>query len=329
MTGSVQFGPGETSKTFTIPIIDDNYAEGDESFTVTLSSPAGATLGSPNRATVTISDNGDNNGANPIDMTDFFVRQNYIDFLSREPDTSGYNFWRNQINSCGANAACIDIKRTNVSAAFFVSVEFQNSGYLVERLYRVAYGTATGTSNDGPTHQLVVPIVRFNEFLPDTQAIGKGLIVGEPGWEALLESNTQALIEEFVQRSRFTTAFPSNMTPLDFVNTLNTNSGNALSTAERDQLVSDLSTGAKTRAQVLRAVAEDQDLYNAEFNRAFVLMEFFGYMRRNPDDLQDTDYTGYDFWLKKLNAANGDYIKSQMVRSFLVSSEYRRRFGPP
>src|SRR6195256_312632 len=97
--------------------------------------------------------------------------------------------------------------------------------------------------------------------------------------------------------------YRSSMTPAQFVNTLNNNAGNPLSTAERDQLVSDLLTNAKTRAaQVLRAVAEDPDLNTAEFNRAFVLMQFFGYLRRNPNDAPDSDYTGYDFWLGKLDS---------------------------
>jgi subtilisin family serine protease len=331
VSGALHFAANEASKNITVPIIDDSYAEGDESFTVTLTSPTGATLGSPNSATVTISDNGDAGGANPVDATDFFVRQNYIDFLSREPDSGGYNFWRNQINVCGSDAACVRLRRLNVSAAFFISVEFQNSGYLVERLYRAAYGSATGNSTFGGAHTLTVPIVRFNEFLPDTQAIGRGVIVNAPGWDTLLESNKQALIDDFVSRTRFTTAFPLSVTPLDFVNALNVNAGGALSTAERDQLVADLTGGAKTRAQVLRAVAEDPDLYNDEFNRAFVLMQYYGYLRRNPNDAPEAslDYTGYDFWLKKLNAFHGNYVNAQMVQAFLDSSEYRSRFGTP
>jgi len=43
------------------------------------------------------------------------------------------------------------------------------------------------------------------------------------------------------------------------------------------------------RAQVLRAVAEDSDLANDESNRAFGLMQFFGYLHRNPNDPQDSD----------------------------------------
>jgi hypothetical protein len=118
------------------------------------------------------------------------------------------------------------------------------------------------------------------------------------------------------------------MTPAQFVDALNTNAGNPLSSSERNQLVSDLTTNVKTRAQVLRAVAEDPDLNTLDFNRAFVLMQYFGYLRRNPDDLPDTDYTGYDFWLTKLNQFNGNYNAAEMVKSFIVSGEYRQRVGP-
>jgi photosystem II stability/assembly factor-like uncharacterized protein len=329
--GTINFAANETSKDILIPLIDDSYAEGNESFTINLSGAAGSgvTLGSPSTITITINDSGDAGGANPIDTTNFFVREQYIDFFSREPDTSGFNFWTSQINSCGSDQACIRLRRINGSAAFFVSVEFQNSGYLVERLYKAAYGEADGNSTSGGAHTLKVPIVRLSEFMPDTQAIGRGVIVNAPGWDTLLESNKQALIDDFVQRSRFTTAYPSNMTALNFVNTLNTNAGGVLSTAERDQLVTDLNSGAKTRAQVLRAVAEDPDLYSAEFNRAFVLMQYYGYLRRNPNDAPEAllDYSGYDFWLKKLNAFSGNYVNAQMVQAFLDSDEYRRRFG--
>ena len=104
-------------------------------------------------------------------------------------------------------------------------------------------------------------------------------------------------------------------------------SGNPLSTTERDQLVSDLTAKAKTRGQVLRTIAEHTNLVNAEFNRAFVLMQYFGYLRRNPNDAPDNDYTGYEFWLTKLNQFNGDYLNAEMVKAFISSSEYRKRFG--
>ena len=116
--------------------------------------------------------------------------------------------------------------------------------------------------------------------------------MGRPGWEALLAANKEAFAADFVSRSRFTTAFPQTMSAAQFVDTLNQNADGALSPSERDQLVSELSSGAKNRAQVLRAVAEDADLARNEFNKAFVLMQYFGYLRRNPNDLPDSNFNG-------------------------------------
>ena len=82
------------------------------------------------------------------------------------------------------------------------------------------------------------------------------------------------------------------------------------------------------RARALRRVAENSTLSANEFNRAFVLMQFFGYLRRDPNSGQDTDYTGYDFWLTKLNNFNGNFVAAEMVKAFITSTEYRQRFGP-
>src|SRR5205807_3766348 len=110
---------------------------------------------------------------NPIDAPRFFVREHYYDFLNRLPDSSGLDFWTNEITSCGSDQVCILNKRINVSAAYFLSIEFQQTGYLVERMYKAAYGSASGASTLGGAHELPVPIVRFNEFMPETQQIGQ------------------------------------------------------------------------------------------------------------------------------------------------------------
>jgi hypothetical protein len=225
------------------------------------------------------------------------------------------------------------VHRINVSASFFLSIEFQNNGYLVERFYKVAYGSAAGTSTFNGTHQLSVPVVRFAEFLRDTQRIGRGVIVLQSGWEQLLESNKQAYALEFVQTSRFINALPINLPPSVLVDQLNSNAGNVLSANQRTAAINLFGGAGNTgdvtaRAQAVRMIAEDVDLYNAEYNRAFVLVEYYGYLRRNPNDAPDSDYTGYDFWLTKLNQFNGNYINAEMVKAFLSSIEYRQRFGP-
>jgi hypothetical protein len=330
--GQFQFAPGEVSRTVKIFLTDDALTEGAETFGVTISGPNSARLAAPTFTTITINANDPTGGPNPIDDTSFFVRQHYRDFLNRDPDQSGLDFWTGQITSCGSDPACIELKRINVSAAFFLSIEFQQTGYLVERFYKVAYGDASGTSTFGGTHQMVVPVVRFTEFLQDTQRIGQGVVVLAPGWEQALENNKQSYANEFVATSRFITAFPTTMTPAAFVDKLNQDAGNVLSPSERTTAINLFggagdSSNTTARAQAVRQVAEDPDLYSAEFNRAFVLAQFFGYLRRNPNAAPDTDYTGYDFWLTKLTQFNGDYIKAEMVKAFLSSSEYRQRFG--
>ncbi|MBV9927911.1 MAG: DUF4214 domain-containing protein [Acidobacteria bacterium] len=258
-------------------------------------------------------------GQNLSDNSQFFVAQHYRDFLSREPDQSGLNFWTNEIESCGSNAQCREVKRINVSAAFFLSIEFQQTGYLVYRLYKSAYGNIAGTP---------VP-VRFQQFFPDTQEIGRNVVVGVGNWEAQLEANKQAFALKFVQRAEFLARYPRTLSPTQFVDTLNTNAGGVLDANERQNLINELTANNTDagRASVLRKVAEDADLVAAEKNRAFVLMQYFGYLRRNPDDTPDADFTGYNFWLSKLNQFNGDYIAAEMVKAFITSTEYRQRFG--
>ncbi|MDX6576990.1 MAG: large repetitive protein, partial [Blastocatellia bacterium] len=167
--GTVKFAAGDITKPFTVLISQDSFVEGFETFTVALSNPTGgAALSTPATATVTIADGANEPSANAIDDASNFVRQNYHDFLNREPDASGLAFWTDQITSCGSDQACIELKRINVSAAFFLSIEFQGTGYLVERLYKASYGDVPGASTFGGAHQLQVPIVRFNQFLADT-----------------------------------------------------------------------------------------------------------------------------------------------------------------
>jgi len=261
---------------------------------------------------------------NSIDDVDFFVKQHYIDFLNRQADASGLAFWKNDILQCGTDTVCTEVKRINVSAAFYLSIEFQQTGYLVYRTYKAAYGLIPGTP---------VPI-RLTEFLPDTQQIGQNLIVGNPGWEAQLESNKVAYLQDFVTRQRFTTAYPTSLTPTAFVDALFANTGITPSAQDRNDAINEFGGAGTTadsaaRGRALRRVAENVLFSNAETNRAFVLMQYFGYLRRNPNDPpeQNLDFGGYNFWLSKLNQFNGNFIQAEMVKAFLDSAEYRHRFG--
>jgi hypothetical protein len=262
---------------------------------------------------------------NDIDDTAFFVTQHYRDFLGREPDASGLGFWTGQIESCGINLGCREAKRINVSAAFFLSIEFQNTGYLVERMYKAAYGDVTETSTG-----LVVPVIKRQEFLADVPLIRNNLIVGQGDWQTQLDANKNAYALAFVQRQRFTDAFPASMTPAQFMDKLNANAGGVVDATERTNLINELAGNNTSagRASVLRKVAEDADLDSREKNRAFVLMEYYGYLQRNPSDAPEVhlNYAGWNFWLGKLNEFNGDFVRAEMVKAFLDSTEYRNRF---
>jgi hypothetical protein len=252
----------------------------------------------------------------------FFVRQHYNDFLNRNPDPEGLTFWTGEINSCGTNVLCQEVKRVNVSAAFFLSIEFQETGYLAYRAYKAAYGDIPGKP---------VPVT-LREFLADTREMGEGVVVGRSNWGARLEANKRAYFERFAASARFTARHPSALTPAAFVAALDQNAGGVLTQAERDALAAELSAAGNTaqaRAVTLRKVAEHPELARRELNRAFVLMQYFGYLRRDPDAAPDTDFRGYNFWLGKLNDFNGNFVNAEMVKAFITSLEYTKRFGQP
>lgn len=329
--GTLRFAAGETSKNIRVFIVDDVYGEGPETFNVTLSNPVGLVLGSPASVTVTINSNESTNGGNPVKNatfnTDFFVREQYVDFFNREADPGGLSFWKNQIDEC-TTQPCREVRRVNVSAAFFVSIEFQQTGYLVYKTYQAAF-------NSGE-------FLKLREFLPDLQEIGRGVVIGQPGADAQLEANKQKFFTDFVQRSKFTEAanYPTTMPAAQFVDKLNANTldprnpgSGALTPGERDSLVAQLSPNPSSpalRVQVLRSVSQNPLFSNRQFNKAFVLAQYFGYLRRNPNDPPELalDFSGYNFWLNKLYDFNGNYIEAEMVKAFITSTEYELRFGP-
>ena len=324
-SGTLQFAPGDTFKSFTILINDDSFVEGTETAKLILSNPTGdSAIGAQSTSTLEIDDNDATAPTtNPIDGAQFFVTQHYHDFLNREPDSSGLQFWTQGITSCGSDANCTAVKRVNTSAAFFLSIEFQNTGYYVYRVYKAAFGDINPPA---------VPVpVRFDKFIRDTQTVEQGVIVGQGNWQQQLAANKSAFALAFVQRADFLARYPNTTSASAFVNALDANAGGVLTNDEKAALVSELAPNPSDfalRADVLQKVAENSVLQQREFNRAFVLMEYFGYLRRNPDDAPDSNFSGYNFWLGKLNQFGGDFVKAEMVRAFIESAEYRQRFGP-
>lgn len=233
---------------------------------------------------------------NPIDEPAFFITQLYRDSLNREPDASGLAYWTNQLTGCGNNAQCIHDRRITIAAAFFTEQEFQQTGYFVYRFYKAAFGRR-------PT---------FAEFLPD-----RARVVGGPD----LEANKQSFANDFVSRAAFLAQYPATLTPAEFVGALDASKGNSLTQAERERLAVGLAAGAETRATVLRKIADNQLFQQREFNPAFVIMQYFGYLRRDPED------AGLNFWLNVLDTRETNNYRG-MVCSFITSAEYQKRFSP-
>jgi len=298
--GTLRFAAGETIKSFFIPIVNDANVEGNETFTIALTSPTGAQMGSSANLTVTIVDNDTTPATqNPIDGVEPFVTQQYIDFLGRLPDTVGFANWVETLNGCpqggfgeNLNPSC---DRVHVSAGFFLSDEFRGRGYFAYRFYEVGFDRR--------------PL--YAEFVPDMAQVGGPQ---SPQSEILSKA---AYTDAFVQRSEFTNRYNA-LSNSAYVNALEQNAEITLS--NKADLIAALDGNQKTRAQVLREIVESKAVEDKFFIRAFVAMQYFGYLRRDPDTI------GYNNWVTTLTNDPSNF--RHMIFGFLFSDEYRGRFGP-
>ncbi|HEV7892031.1 MAG TPA: hypothetical protein VGP08_15405 [Pyrinomonadaceae bacterium] len=308
---------------------DDSYAEGDEIATLVPQHPSGgAALGTPNAATLLITDDATEPPTNPVDDPLTFVGTHYHDFLYRQADATGEDFWTQRIESCGANAQCLAGRRADVSAAFFLSIEFQQTGFLVIRAHKAAFGDHKSTP-------------RYDIFLRDQAQVGEGVVVGQGDWEQRLAANRRKYLEGFVALPEFVAQFPQGMAAADYADKLFSNARVVATQGERAAAVAAYGAGDTAgRAAALMSVVESGPVYNAFYNPSFVLMQYYGYLRRNPDDAPDNNFIGYDFWLSKLDqftrpgedardeaVAFGRVRCAEMVKAFIESGEYRRRFA--
>ena len=239
--------------------------------------------------------------SNSIDDPQFFVRQQYLDFLNREPDTGGLGYWTNEIIKCGADAKCIHDRRVGTADAFFFEQEFQQTGAYIYRIYRAALGRRPA----------------FSEFIAD-----RGSVVAGPG----LDQSKTAYALSFVQRDAFLNLYARTQSADVFVDTLinsiKQNSGVDLS-PQRSMMLSLYDGTDSGRAAIIKQIADNQVFIDGEYNRSFVLMEYFGYLRRDPDE------GGYGFWLGQVNKypLRNIGIQHAMACSFITSAEYQLRFG--
>src|SRR6185503_16548643 len=213
-----------------------------------------------------------------------------------QPDNAGLNFWTSQITSCGADANCTAAKRVQVSGAFFLSIEFQETGGFAIRTNRVGFGRK---SAEAATRMTYLELIRAQSDLAD------GVIVGQPNALTRLEANKQAYALALVNSSAFVTKYAAATTADTFVDALFASAGVTPTASERSDAIAAYNAAATTalkRTAALRSVSDSTSVRNAEFRGALVLMEYFGYLRRNPTDAPDVNDNGYQFWLAKLNA---------------------------
>jgi hypothetical protein len=263
--------------------------------------------------------------ANPLDTSEFFVRQHYLDFLSREPDQGGFEYWSEEINKCGSDQSCIRKRRIDVSDAFFFELEFQQTGAYVFRLHRAAFGNNQpfpNPDNSNPAEARKLP--SYSIFVSDRAQVVGG---------ANLAQAQLALANLLVLRAEFTAKYPANLDSGSFVDavlaTIRGDSGVDLS-AQRSALMTLFTTGG--RGAVMYRLADDniqtnpinnRPLIDAEYNRAFVFTQYAGYLRR------DSDIAGFLFWLNQVNASPVRDVTKQhaLVCSFITSLEYQQRFS--
>ena len=286
--GNYRFDGLETNKFYTVApeLANHHFSPANRSFSLVGNKTDAVFTAAPDATETT----------NAIESTEFFVRQQYLDFLDREPEQAGFAYWCDQLNRCNGDANCLRTKRLDVSAAFFMSLEFQETGSFVYDLYAGALGR---TPN-------------YAEFSPDRSQVVGG---------ANLEQARTAFTAEFVSRSEFAAKYPQTQSREEFVaallETMRQRTGADLSSL-RDAVLTAYDAGG--RAAAVRTSVSANAFTQAEYNRAFVLMEYFGYLRRTEDQ------RGYDFWLDVLNNREPQNYRG-MVCSFLTSTEYQRRFG--
>jgi subtilisin family serine protease len=316
---TLSFAAGEPSKTVVVPLINDGHVEPNETVTLVLSSPAGnAVLGAQTTLTLTITSDDAAGAANPLDNTSFFVRQQYLDFLSREPEqgepwTAVLLNCPNQFNRDKNNpsSAC---DRNLVSSAFFRSQEFELKGRYVFHFYVATLGRL-------PTYDEIAPDMRRVTGTTPAETFQKRAQFAEawlsrPDFAAQYGSLSNA---DFVALLLSRYNQPGGLQSIRTPNPATPDDQNAKITITRQELIDRLNSATYTRAQVVRAVADSDEVSAAEFQRAFVAMQYYGYLRRTPDE------DGFNAWLNYLRANPTDFYT--MVDGFASSQEYRLRFG--
>jgi subtilisin family serine protease len=282
----------------------------------------------------------------------FFVRQHYLDFLNREADPGGLGFWLTQLHcpqgvtGDQADVQCFHDRTIGVSNAFYFSGEFQLTASFVFLAYRAAYGNTQPFPNPDSSNAVEASkLPEYDVFMSDRPRVLGG---------ANLAQQQLAFTNQFVTRPEFTSKYGAGLnTAALFVDAVLANiqasDGVAFSAADRTALIGNYNNaggGNAGRAMVVWHLSNDywntcptappcvpggfgtaidnRAFIDANYNRFFALVLYFGYLRRNPE------IGGFLFWQDKINQAPVRNVPKQnsLVCSFITSGEYQARFGP-
>ncbi|HEX8723099.1 MAG TPA: hypothetical protein VF736_20950 [Pyrinomonadaceae bacterium] len=163
---------------------------------------------------------------------------------------------------------------------------------------------------------------RYEEFMADARAVGRGLVPGSEEAARELERRLRALAGEWERGAEFGSLFEGD--DAQYAARLYANAGLAADAAGRDALAAALSSKAETRAGALVRVASDPRVAEREAWRALLLLHYFGFLRRDPDAPPDRDLSGFNFWLADLER---NHDPERVALAFRDSIEYKRTKG--
>lgn len=277
---------------------------------------------------------------NPILDSRRFVKQQYLDFLGRQPDAGGWEFWIGQVDG-DANCA-VDrwgcFGRVNTSRAFFEAIENRDTTFFAYRVHRLTFSSFPKPEDPFGFSTRTNP--RMERLFADGRKIGRGVVVGASGWEALLNANQHDYCNTWVQTAEFLNLYPPAMDNTEMVHAWYANAQVPLD-AFAQTAIDRLDSGENRDTVLFDVIKSDAfasndpvarpDTVRYLWNPMYVLLCYMGYLRRNPDDEPNpNDLSGYNFWLNKINEqtfnGNGDFARQEMIRAFILADEYTARF---
>jgi hypothetical protein len=241
--------------------------------------------------------------ANPLTDSNFFVRQQYVDFLGRAPEQEGFEAWVRTLDDCQVgDKSCDDVQ---VSSGFYRSDEFSGRGYFVYRLYDATLGR----------------LPHYDEFMNGMSRLSE--LTATLSFDAAKAQLTRELMARPEFSSRFGSLEDSAHAE-DFVTSLERAAGVVVS--NHAQLVGDRRNGASKPEDTVRSFVETPEVHERFYIRGFVAMQYFGYLRREPEA------DGFRAWVDTITyglngATPGDY--RVLINGFVHAQEYRNRFGQP